>query len=237
VKPTWQTSDGSVQLYLGDCLEVLPWLSGVDAVVTDPPYGIGERSGCMSEQWQHKNDYAGFDDSIDYVVQFAVPAVQWGIVNCSRVVVTPGSKAMFRYPEPKAVGGFYQPAAVGMCSWGRQTFQPILFYGDDPRAGKDIQHTTYKLTEAAEPNGHPCPKPLKAWTWVTVRGSAAGETVCDPFMGSGTTGVACVRTGRKFIGIEKEPKYFEIAVKRIEAELNRAPLFEPKPKVQRELLA
>jgi site-specific DNA-methyltransferase (adenine-specific)/modification methylase len=54
-------------------------------------------------------------------------------------------------------------------------------------------------------------------------------------MGSGTTGVACVRTGRRFIGIEREPKYFEIAVKRIEAELNRVPLFEPKPKVQSEL--
>jgi DNA modification methylase len=62
-------------------------------------------------------------------------------------------------------------------------------------------------------------------------------TVLDPFMGSGTTGVACVRTGRKFIGIEKEPKYFDIAVKRIEAELSRMPLFEDAPAVvQKELL-
>ncbi len=55
------------------------------------------------------------------------------------------------------------------------------------------------------------------------------------FMGSGTTGVACVRTGRRFIGIEKEPRYFDIAVKRIEAELNRAPLFEPPPMIQKTL--
>jgi site-specific DNA-methyltransferase (adenine-specific) len=62
-------------------------------------------------------------------------------------------------------------------------------------------------------------------------------TILDPFMGSGTTGVACIRTGRRFIGIEKEPKYFEIAVKRIEAELQRHTLFEEPPKiVQRSLI-
>jgi site-specific DNA-methyltransferase (adenine-specific)/modification methylase len=67
--------------------------------------------------------------------------------------------------------------------------------------------------------------------------SSACELVVDPFMGSGTTGVACIRTGRKFIGIEKEEKYFDIAVKRIEAELSRNILFEPPPAiVQRSLL-
>jgi site-specific DNA-methyltransferase (adenine-specific)/modification methylase len=63
----------------------------------------------------------------------------------------------------------------------------------------------------------------------------SSRTVLDPFMGSGTTGVACVRLGRQFIGVEKEERYFDIAVKRIEAELNRTPLFDPKP-VQRELI-
>ena len=58
------------------------------------------------------------------------------------------------------------------------------------------------------------------------------ETILDPFMGSGTTGVACVRTDRRFIGIEKEPKYFAIAVKRIEAELNRFPLIEPETRAK-----
>jgi len=70
---------------------------------------------------------------------------------------------------------------------------------------------------------------LAAIAW----GCPLSRTIADPFMGSGTTGVACVRTGRRFIGIEKEPKYFEIAVRRIEAELNRAPLWEEKPKIQR----
>jgi len=236
MQPTWQTSDGSVRLYLGDCLEVLPTLEGVDAVVTDPPYGIGERSGTISEGRQHKNDYVGMEDSLEYVESLVIPVIERCIAIARTVIVTPGPKAVFCYPQPKDLGGFYQPAAVGMCSWGRQTFQPILFYGADPHAGKTIQHTTYKLTEAAEKNGHPCPKPLKAWTWVVLRASRAGESVLDPFMGSGTTGVACVRTGRKFIGIEKEPKYFDIAVRRIEAELNRAPLFDEPVAVQKELL-
>jgi DNA modification methylase len=236
MKPTWQTSDGSVKLFLGDCLDVLPTLDVVDAVVTDPPYGIGERTGTISETRQHKNDYVGMDDSMAYIETVVLPAFDMCVKLARTIIVTPGSKAAFYYPQPTSVGGFYQPAAVGMCSWGRQTFQPILFYGPDPHAGKTIQHTTYKLTEAATPNGHPCPKPLKAWTWVVTRASREGETILDPFMGSGTTGVACVRTGRKFIGIEKEERYFDIAAKRIEAELNRAPLFEPPAVVQRELI-
>jgi DNA modification methylase len=78
---------------------------------------------------------------------------------------------------------------------------------------------------------------LEAGSVDAVVTDTAFLSVLDPFMGSGTTGVACVRTGRKFIGIEKEPKYFDIAVKRIEAELSRMPLFEDAPAVvQKELL-
>lgn len=73
---------------------------------------------------------------------------------------------------------------------------------------------------------HPNEKPGKVMKKLVRLASDKGHSVLDPFMGSGTTGVACVRTGRKFLGIEREPEYFEIAVKRIEAELNRAPLFE-----------
>ena len=71
--------------------------------------------------------------------------------------------------------------------------------------------------------GHKSQKPLKLILGLIAELDA--QVILDPFMGSGTTGVACVRTGRSFIGIEKEPKYFDIAVKRIEAELNRFPLF------------
>jgi DNA modification methylase len=81
---------------------------------------------------------------------------------------------------------------------------------------------------------HPTQKPLVVMRWILD--STDPQSVCDPFMGSGTTGVACVRTGRKFIGIELERRYFNIAVDRIEKELNRFPLIEQPPAVQRELL-
>ena len=80
-------------------------------------------------------------------------------------------------------------------------------------------------------NDHPCAFPVELARRPIVSSTPIGGIVLDPFMGSGTTGVACIRTGRKFIGIEKEPKYFDIAVKRIKDELNRFPLLEPtKPK-------
>jgi DNA modification methylase len=63
--------------------------------------------------------------------------------------------------------------------------------------------------------GHPCPKPLKFVKWLIKKGSKEGDTILDPFMGSGTTGVACVQTGRNFIGCEIDPGYFKIAEKRI----------------------
>jgi len=221
---------GDATLYCGDCLHILPTLpdKSVDAVITDPPYGIGARSGTKSRQRRHKNDYTAFEDSLSYVEDVAVPAIKESLLKTAkgRGIVTPGGKALWLYPKPTVLGGFYSPAAVGMCSWGWQNYHPILFYGKDPRAGLTIQPTVYKLTERAPNIDHPCPKPPKAWEWVVNRGSLDNETILDPFMGSGTTGVACANLGRKFIGIEIEPKYFDIACKRIETAQRQGKLFE-----------
>lgn len=88
-------------------------------------------------------------------------------------------------------------------------------------------HDVFQTRCGFEIDGHPCPKPVAWALWLCKRAAQAGEIVIDPFMGSGTTGVACIKTGRKFIGIEKEPKYFEIAVKRIEAARDEQSLFVP----------
>jgi ribosomal protein L11 methylase PrmA len=74
---------------------------------------------------------------------------------------------------------------------------------------------------------HPCAKPMKVSRWLISRAAMPGDTVCDPFMGSGSFGVAALRRGCNFIGIEIDPHYFAIAEKRINAELNRHPLFDP----------
>lgn len=82
------------------------------------------------------------------------------------------------------------------------------------------------VTEAARKNGHPCPKPIQAWKWLVDKTCLFGGRIFDPYTGSGTTGVACIRTGRKFIGCEIEERYCEIAAKRLEAALHKGPIRE-----------
>lgn len=220
---------GDCTLYLGDCLKVMPSLEPVNVLVTDPPWGLGEPTGNMSKKNGHKRAYIGFDDTEDYLRTVTIHAVIFGLrLSSGRGIITPGSKHAWKYPEPDVLGTFYQPAAVGMCSWGRQTSQPILFYGSDPRSGKTIQDTSYRLTEPASTTEHPCAKPQNAWDWVVNRASLEGETVFDPFMGSGTTGVSCVKLGRKFIGIELEKTFFDLSCRRIEAATREPGLFQKR---------
>lgn len=213
---------GDCVLYQGDCLQVMPALGKVDAVLTDPPYGI---DGAQTE----KNKYTSFSDDAD-VVEALVTAVI-GLSGKDRFVMTQGQRMMFRYPEPNAIGAFYYPAGTGSCSWGFVGWQPIFYYGKDPvlQDGKGRASNSFYATDSAEKNGHPCPKPIGQWTRLLKRVSRQGETILDPFMGSGTTGVACVNLGRKFIGIEMDPDYFDICVKRITDAHRQADLFVAKP--------
>tara|TARA_R110000824_G_scaffold42410_1_gene124878 strand:- start:71 stop:778 length:708 start_codon:yes stop_codon:yes gene_type:complete len=220
---------GDCTLYQGDCLEIMPTLDKVDAVVTDPPYGIGERKGTISKK-RDKNNYYSVDDTEDNILKVVIPAIKIALEKSTRAIITPGGKCAWHYPKPTDIGIFYQPAAMGMTHWGRTTSQPVLFYGKDPMSGKTIKPLHWIVTEAPEKNGHPCPKPIRIWTKVVDRASMTGETVLDPFMGSGTTGVACAKLGRKFIGIELEPKYFDIACERIQKAYDQPDMFVEPPK-------
>lgn len=214
---------GDATLYEGDCLEILPTLGKVDAVVTDPPYGL---AGSQTE----KNTYLTFSDDPDEVHKIVSSVVESKIYD--RLVMTPGQKMMFRYREPDSIGAIYYPAGTGSCSWGFVGWQPIFYYGKDPflQDGKGRAFNSFSSTESAEKNGHPCPKPIGQWLKVVRRVTREGETVLDPFMGSGTTGVACAKLGRKFIGIELEPKYFDIACERIQKAYDQPDLFIEPPK-------
>ena len=234
IQPTWQTEDGAIRCYLGDCLDIRPTLEpgSVDAVVTDPPYGIDWTAGGPESKARAKGGYeASWLDSQHYVRTVCAAAVGICLALTSRMALTPGRTNVWHYPPATDMGCFYQPAAMGCSFWGRPTWQPILFYGNAPHNGEQLRPLHYVLTEAAEANGHPCPKPIRAWTWLVIKATKESDTVLDPFAGSFTTAVACIRTGRRFIGIEKEPKYFDIGIKRIEAELSRHRLFEPAPKI------
>jgi site-specific DNA-methyltransferase (adenine-specific) len=222
---------GDATLYLGDCREVLPTLPRVDAVVTDPPYGIDGGRGGDSREFQKGAYAAAWSDTEDYIKDVCAPIVADALAKAERGAITPGIRCLHFYKRPDDIGCFWTPASLTHGPWGFTNFQPILYYGRDFRAGLGSLPTGRALTEAAEKNGHPCPKPLLAWTWLLNKVSQDGETILDPFMGSGTTGVACIKLGRKFIGIEIEPKYFDIACRRIEAAWAQPRLFdEPQQK-------
>jgi site-specific DNA-methyltransferase (adenine-specific) len=219
-------------LYRGDCLEVLPTLSGVDAVVTDPPYGVELKGKRAKErgggQTFREGGYESMNDSPSYIASVCVPAIEQCISIAPRVALTPGIRCMWKYPNPSDVGCFYSAAGTGVGRWGFVCSQPILYYGSCPYLAKGMGSRPNSCGQTypndANEIDHPCAKPIRMWQWLVNRASLEGMTVLDPFMGSGTTGVACERLGRRFIGIEKEPKYFAIACRRITEAMNAEPL-------------
>lgn len=220
-EPDWATENGDIRLWCADCLEILPTLSGVDAVVTDPPYGVGK---------------ADWDES--FPTSWYSLAMQVCRGTC---FIMPGNSALPQCLE--MVNGDYQDVFVIWLSNG-MTLGPVSFGNWIPvvvaqRERKHLGNQNHLrcVVDASERIEHPSPKPLSAMVKLIAVHTESGVSILDPFMGSGTTGVACIRTGRRFIGIEKEPKYFDIAVKRITDELNRTALFEKPPEIiQRSLL-
>lgn len=190
----------SVKLHLGDCLEYMRAMpdKSVDAVITDPPYGIDK------EEW---------DSSFD--TEFIVEGLRAG----SLLVVIPGiwalGKCIVAMGESYlwTIGG-HKPGAMTNTPIGFNNWQPVVLGGKTKqRIGVDAFDFT--PTDAGVKFYHSCQKPLNFMRWLVERTTQPGDTIFDPFMGSGTTGVACVQTGRNFIGCELDPEYFAIAQKRI----------------------
>lgn len=203
--------DGIV-IYHGDCREVIPTLERIELVLTDPPYGIERGGGNLD---RHKGDYESpFSDDSAYIADVVVPVIADLMTRAQCVVVTPGNANFASYPQPDSFGAFYQPAAVGMQSFGNVDAQPIFYYGTagGGRLGKPC---SWVLTETPERNGHPCPKPFNAWKRLLATVARPGQLVFDPFMGSGTTLVAAKDMGHPAIGVELSERYCEIAAKRL----------------------
>ena len=200
-----------ITIYHGDCREILPSVSA-DALVTDPPYGV-EFSGKVTKHTINRGGYT-VPDSADIGplgVSLALPRVQRGAVFT-------GNRNLHSYPQPRDIGCVYCPSGAGQGPWGFSCVNPILFYGKrTPRAG--MRPTSIQSFATSAPNGHPCPKPLEWMRWLVSLASLEGETILDPFMGSGTTLRAAKDLGRKAIGIEIEERYCEIAAKRLEQEV------------------
>ena len=214
---------GDATLYLGDCLEILPTLPKVDAVITDPPYGVGfihggnDNSGIGLGRYATKfagvaiaGDRAPFDPSP--FLAMGVPAILWGANHyCSRL---PDAAAWLVW-DKRAASGHTNDFADCEMAWTNTDGVARMF-----------RHHWDGMMRASErgERSHPMQKPVALLKWCVDRIPGA-HTVLDPFMGSGTTGVACANLGRKFIGIEIERKYFDIACERIDNAYRQQRLF------------
>lgn len=224
---------GDAELYLADCMEILPTLPKVDAVITDPPYGVGLKGKANKWRAETSGGYISFDDFPENVLSNVIPRFEAALSISKRAVLTPGSRMAHSYPAPDAIGGIYNRCGAGSGKWGFECVAPVYYYGPDPylSSGKGRRPNGWEqpVNDYAERSDHPCPKPIKLMVWLVERGSIIGETILDPFMGSGTTGIAAIQLGRKFIGIEREPKYFDIACRRIEQAVAQGKLFPDEP--------
>lgn len=217
-----------ITIYHGDCRGVLPRVSA-NVLVTDPPYGVGlttktsdYRGSSAFDDGESLRASVLYEDSPECISALIADAIPLALGRTERGLVFCGPAMLWRYPEPRAVGCVYVPNGAGRCAWGFQCFQPILFYGKDPflADGKGGRANSFRTEQPnLEKIDHPCPKPLAWMTWAINRASRVGETVLDPFMGSGTTLRAAKDLGRRCIGIEIEERYCEIAAKRLSQEV------------------
>ena len=212
---------GDATLYLGDCRDILPTLQKVDAVITDPPYGMNFQSNYRIEK--HLKIIG--DKSAD-VAQFAI---DWAIKNASHSVYAFGRwDNLVDYPKPKSLITWLKNNwSMGdlQHEHARQT-EVAFFYAGVDHFFPDGRPTDVVQYARTSNDYHPTEKPVGLMSMFVKWTSGV---VCDPFMGSGTTGVAAVQMRRKFIGIEREPKYFEIACKRIEQAAAQGQMFAPEP--------
>ena len=193
------------KIYCGDCLEYMREMPDkcVDLVLTDPPYGIGFSNNPVRQEYK-KNDY---DETRPDSKHF---------------------KELFRVSNNQIIcgGNYYNlPISRGWIFWYKH--QPVDNLADGELIWTSFDRVVkcfdYPYTNVMQGNGsrtearyHPNQKPLALMMWCLEKYSKEGMTVLDPFMGSGTTCVACKKLGRNYIGIEKEPAYIEIALKRLE---------------------
>jgi DNA modification methylase len=212
---------GDATLYLGDCMDILPTLNKVDAVITDPPYGI-RRDGkpkSTSSHGGHKGyDFLNWDqhrpnkDFFNYIIEKSCLQIVWG-GNYFADLLPATSKWLF-WDKGQRID-----QADGELAWTSM-------------GGAMRVYLLNRAAIAKDGAVHPTQKPLALMKWC-IEQAGNPETILDPFMGSGTTGVAAIQMGHKFIGIEREPKYFEIACERIENAQRQQSLFEqPKQKIE-----
>lgn len=199
---------GNATLYLGDCQDILPSLGRVDAVVTDPPYGIGIANNPIRQVHQKKDwDKTAPDNSlIEKLLEMSEYQIIWG----GNYFDLPPSKGFYIWDKVQP-----ENFTLAMCEMAWTNI--------------DKPAKIFKFRVVGYEKSHPTQKPVALMEWCIQKLPDTAQTILDPFMGSGTTGVACAKLGRKFIGIERDPEYFDIACKRIEDAYKQGDMFVSAP--------
>ena len=254
---------GDATLYLGDCLEILPTLGKVDAVVTDPPYGNSNHDGDWNARLNEHRGIEGRPIANDGPEQMRL--VVDGMLRHVAALMPKEASACCCFCGGGGPRPVFAWLAERMDRDGLQFFHSVVWDKRNPGLGQRYRRQHEMMMVAHRRGGrirwnhdgrvvpniyslmpdrerqHPNEKPEKLMRMIVETHSNQGDAVLDPFMGSGTTGVACAKLGRRFIGIEIDPGYFEIACKRIDDAYRQRDLFrdtvpvEPKP-VQPSLL-
>ena len=226
-----------VTLYQGDCLEVLPALTGALAVVSDPPYGIGFAHGGNDKSGIGKGKYATkFNGKA--IVGDDAPFDPTPLVALSDIVILWGGNHFADRLPPSPAWLVWDKRAA---SQHTNDFADCeLAWSSRKAVARVFRHQwdgMMKASERGAPRVHPTQKPEALMRWC-IEPIPADRMIVDPYMGSGTSGVAAVQLSRRFTGIEIDPGYFEIACRRIEAALKEPDLFiePPKPAEQLSIL-
>jgi DNA modification methylase len=202
---------GNATLYLGDCAEILLTLGQFDAVITDPPYGIGMDGGNVGYKGFNNFEKLGWDklppnqELLQLCITKGKQSIFWG----GNYFNLPASRCWLIWD--KGAGFKNRTYAEAELAWTSLDAN-VRVFSYDPLANGD-----YKGKE------HPTQKPIRLMQWCIDKVEA--NTILDPFMGSGSTGVACAKMGKIFVGIEQEQKYFDIACKRIELAYAQGDMF------------
>jgi len=219
---------GNATLYLGDCLEVMPSLGPVDAVVTDPPYGIGyvHRGNIRGEKALVGQTKAANSRGILPITNDDRPFDPAPLLGFSRVLMWGADRYRARLPETGSFIAWDKSLGRGPAD----NFVDVEFAWCNWREPRNCVRMLWKglvCDKRGENNGlrvHPVQKPIRLMAWCIER--AGGGIILDPYMGSGTTGVAAMILGRKFIGVEIEKRWFDIACRRIEESQRQGDLLE-----------
>ena len=225
---------GDCRLLLGDCLEIMPTLGQVDATVMDPPYGIGEsggkaktRTSGLTSKIKGASKYQRDYGDKDWDDNTADAAVHMAIAMADRAIVFGGNY----YSLPPTSCWLVWDKLNG----GTDFADCELAWTNLPKAVRRLQllWNGCMRVERHIPREHPTQKPVRVMEWCLTHIPEA-EVILDPFAGSGTTGVACVNMGKKFIGIERDADYFDIMCRRVGKAHDQPDFFVASPQPKQE---